>query len=283
SGSGPVGASRGRWSRLAPGFPVARLAASWNAVLALAVAGLCAPAQAQEKPQPGTTKNDEDVVKAGTKDPYTDGEPKLMAGARTVPVGRRPAHHRRRPRARRAADPVARDGALPHRLQPRVGADAGASGPAQVPARRTQAAQEEAAADRRQAETPRPVAAPPPLRAARRGAVRGVPAALLCDRRRLRRRHRTRQGQVPRPAGQVPAASVPEEVRPRALSRPLLRRAGRTQLPLLPQAQQPDARRDRGRGPGGRRRIRAAVAHDLLAREQPGDQLPGLLLRAADL
>src|SRR5262249_50860908 len=81
-GSGPVGASR--WSRLAPGFAVSRLAASWNAVLALAVAGLCAPAQAQEKPQPGTTKNDEDVVKAGTKDPYTDGEPKLMADARIV-------------------------------------------------------------------------------------------------------------------------------------------------------------------------------------------------------
>jgi hypothetical protein len=81
SGSGPVGASRGRWSRLAPGFAVAVCSL---AVWALAVAGLCAPAQAQEKPQPGTTRNDEDVVKAGTKDPYTDGEPKLMADAGIV-------------------------------------------------------------------------------------------------------------------------------------------------------------------------------------------------------
>jgi hypothetical protein len=86
--SGPVRARRGCWLRRAPGSAVAPLAASRNAVLALALAGalagLGAPAQAQDKPQPGTTKNDEDVVKAGTRDPYTDGEPKLMADAGIV-------------------------------------------------------------------------------------------------------------------------------------------------------------------------------------------------------
>ena len=71
---GPVGARRGPPPRLALGLALA----------ALHVGGAAAPARAQDKPQPGTTKNDEDVVKAGTKDPYTDGDPKLMAAAGIV-------------------------------------------------------------------------------------------------------------------------------------------------------------------------------------------------------
>ena len=46
------------------------------------------PVRAQEKPPaPGTTKDDEDVLKAGVKDPYTNLDPALMAAAGVVAYG----------------------------------------------------------------------------------------------------------------------------------------------------------------------------------------------------
>jgi hypothetical protein len=53
-------------------------------LLVLWLAAPAARAQTDKPPQPGTTKQDEDVVKAGLVDPYTDADPKLMAAAGVV-------------------------------------------------------------------------------------------------------------------------------------------------------------------------------------------------------
>ena len=58
----------------------------------LTVLGFCcwllASVVAQETPKtPGTTKEDEDVLKIGPKDPYTGGDPDLMAAAGVVAYG----------------------------------------------------------------------------------------------------------------------------------------------------------------------------------------------------
>jgi len=52
------------------------------------LAVLLAGSRAQEKPpEPGTTKEDEDVLKIGLKDPYTGSDPAVMAAAGVVAYG----------------------------------------------------------------------------------------------------------------------------------------------------------------------------------------------------
>ena len=48
---------------------------------------LCSPFLSAQNPPPGTTKDDEDIVKAGPKDPFTANEPKAMQAAGVIAYG----------------------------------------------------------------------------------------------------------------------------------------------------------------------------------------------------
>jgi len=58
-----------------------------NPIRAVAAVMLFASSWLAQSPAPGTTKDDEDVVKAGPKDPFTGGDPKAMAAAGIVAYG----------------------------------------------------------------------------------------------------------------------------------------------------------------------------------------------------
>ena len=61
------------------------LLALFSSVVVWFASGL--PLPAQQPPQPGTTKEDDDVLKAGPKDPYTGQDPAAMAAAGIVRYG----------------------------------------------------------------------------------------------------------------------------------------------------------------------------------------------------
>lgn len=71
-----------------PALPVARLASGAGPLLVLLLWLACgAGTLLAQKPAKGTTKDDEDVVKAGPKDPYTGADEVLMKAAGVVAYG----------------------------------------------------------------------------------------------------------------------------------------------------------------------------------------------------